>query len=116
MHCCDQTAPNKKNLRAQQDATGQTLYQSLRTLTLERACDRAAPKIKALRAQQDATGPKKIKYSARLTLLLGKTKTNTARLKRLQLTDLRGQTGQRPVQPVFNAGSTGFDQDGPGKI
>jgi hypothetical protein len=24
-------------------------------------------------------------------------------------------TSQRPVQPVFNAGSTGFDQDGPGK-
>jgi hypothetical protein len=49
---------------------------------------------------------------------------NTARLKKLQLTDLRGQacadrpalTGQRPVQPVYNAGSTGFDQDGPGKI
>jgi hypothetical protein len=44
--------------------------------------------------------------------------------KELQLTDLRGQacadrpalTDQRPVQPVFNAGSTGFDQDGPGKI
>jgi hypothetical protein len=44
--------------------------------------------------------------------------------KKLQLTDLRGQacadrpalTGQRPVQPVFNAGSTGFGQDGPGKI
>jgi hypothetical protein len=25
-------------------------------------------------------------------------------------------TGQRPVQPVFNTGSTGFGQDGPGKI
>jgi hypothetical protein len=30
-------------------------------------------------------------------------------------TDLRGQTGQRPVQPVHYAGSTGFNQDGPGK-
>jgi hypothetical protein len=44
--------------------------------------------------------------------------------KELQLTDLRGQacadrpalSGQRPVQPVFNADSTGFGQDGPGKI
>jgi hypothetical protein len=44
--------------------------------------------------------------------------------KKLQQTDLRGQacvdrpalTGQRPVQPVFNAGSTGFGQDGSGKI
>jgi hypothetical protein len=30
-------------------------------------------------------------------------------------TGLRGQTGQRPVQPVHYAGSTGFNQDGPGK-
>jgi hypothetical protein len=77
-----------------------------------------------LRAQQlsDATDQeeKKILHD----MLRGKTKKNTARLKKLQLTDLRGQactdrtalTGQRPVQPVHNAGSTGFDQDGPGKI
>jgi hypothetical protein len=54
-----------------------------------------------------------------------KKKKDYARLKKeLQMTDLRGQacadrpalTGQRPVQPVFNAGSTDFDQDGPGKI
>jgi hypothetical protein len=38
-----------------------------------------------------------------------------ARLKKLQVTDLRGQASQRPVQPVHNAGSTGFNQDGPGK-
>ena len=38
-----------------------------------------------------------------------------ARLKKLQVTDLRGQAGQRPVQPVHYAGSTGFNQDGPGK-
>jgi hypothetical protein len=30
-------------------------------------------------------------------------------------TGLRGQTGQRQVQPVHYAGSTGFNQDGPGK-
>jgi hypothetical protein len=30
--------------------------------------------------------------------------------------DRTALTGQRPVQPVYNAGSTGFDQDGPGKI
>jgi hypothetical protein len=57
-------------------------------------------------------------------MLRWKTKKNIARLKKLQLTDLRIQacadrtalTGQRPVQPVHNAGSTGFDQDGPGEI
>jgi hypothetical protein len=38
-----------------------------------------------------------------------------ARLKKLQVTDLRGQAGQRPVQPVHYVGSTGFNQDGPGK-
>jgi hypothetical protein len=38
-----------------------------------------------------------------------------ARLKKVQVTDLRGQAGQRPVQPVHYAGSTGFNQDGPGK-
>jgi hypothetical protein len=82
------------------------------------------PQIKNLRAQQlsDATDQeeKKILHG----MLRGKTKKNTARLKKLQLTDLRGQacadrtalTGHRPVQPVHNAGSTGFDQDGPGKI
>jgi hypothetical protein len=54
----------------------------------------------------------------------GQKEKNVARLKKPQLTDLRGQacadrtalTGQRPVQPVHNAGSTGFNQDGPGKI
>jgi hypothetical protein len=30
--------------------------------------------------------------------------------------DRSALTGQRPVQPVYNADSTGFDQDGPGKI
>jgi hypothetical protein len=30
-------------------------------------------------------------------------------------TGLRGQTGQIPVQPVHYAGSTGYNQDGPGK-
>jgi hypothetical protein len=42
-------------------------------------------------------------------------KKGVARLKKLQVTDLRGQAGQRPVQPVHYAGSTGFNQDGPGK-
>ena len=41
--------------------------------------------------------------------------TGAARLKKLQVTDLRGQASQRPVQPVHYAGSTGFNQDGPGK-
>jgi hypothetical protein len=30
-------------------------------------------------------------------------------------TGLRGQNGQRPVQPVHQGGSTAFNQDGPGK-
>jgi hypothetical protein len=38
-----------------------------------------------------------------------------ARLNKLQVTDLRGQAGQRPVQPVHQGGSTAFNQDGPGK-
>jgi hypothetical protein len=64
--------------------------------------------------------PVQKKYSARLTLLLGcdrsekkiinlhgllrgKTMTNTARLKKLQLTDLRGQAcADRPVRDRFN--------------
>jgi hypothetical protein len=37
-----------------------------------------------------------------------------ARQKR-QVTDLRRQAGQRPVQPVHQGGSTAFNQDGPGK-
>jgi hypothetical protein len=41
--------------------------------------------------------------------------TGAARLKKLQVTDLRGQAGQRPVQPVHQGGSTAFNQDGPGK-
>jgi hypothetical protein len=84
-------------------------------------CDRTAPNKKFARpAGCDRSKRKKIMHG----MLRGKTKKNTARLKKLQLTDLRGQacadrtalTGQRPVQPVYNAGSTGFDQDGPGKI
>jgi hypothetical protein len=82
---------------------------------------------------------KKKKDSARLTLERGSDRTGqkkrfcmacyTAKKictteKELQLTDLRGQacadrpalTGQRPVQLVFNVGSTGFGQDGSGKI
>jgi hypothetical protein len=35
--------------------------------------------------------------------------------KKLQVTDLRGQASQRPVQPVHQGGSTAFNQDGPGK-
>ena len=74
-------------------------------LTLERGCDR--------------TGQKKRFYMACCAA-----KKICTTEKELQLTDLRGQacadrpalTGQRPVQPVFNAGSTGFGQDGPGKI
>jgi hypothetical protein len=42
--------------------------------------------------------------------------TEKAAAHRPARTGLRGQTGQRPVQLVFKAGSTGFDQNGPGKI
>jgi hypothetical protein len=42
--------------------------------------------------------------------------TEKAAADRPARTGLRGQTGQIPVQPVHYAGSTGFNQDGPGKI
>ena len=70
-----------------------------------------------MRALQDATRLKKICTPGRQQRWkrpVNKEK-DAPRLKRLQLTDLRGQTGQRPVQPVHYAGSTGFNQDGPGK-
>jgi hypothetical protein len=36
--------------------------------------------------------------------------------KKLQVTDLRGQAGQTPVQPVHQGSSTGFNPGAPGKI
>jgi hypothetical protein len=86
--------------------TGQPI-KNLRALTLQRGCDRTAQKKGY--AWPDA--------AARLKKILRD-------WKKLQRTDLRGQacadrpalTGQSPVQPVFNTGSTGFGQDGPDKI
>jgi hypothetical protein len=82
---------------------------NLRALTLQRGCDRTAQKKDSawLAARQK-------KYCA----------TEKGAADRPARTGLRGQTcvdrpvltGQRPVQPVFNTGSTGFGQDGPGKI
>jgi hypothetical protein len=127
------------------EATGQQKKILLRGLTFLRGGDRTAKENFAARAdtaeRMRPVSPKKISAHLTLTLLLGCDRTTpkkdsawpdaAARLKKilrdwkkLQRRDLRGQacadraalTGQRPVQPVFHAGSTGFGQDGPGKI
>jgi hypothetical protein len=120
---CVRTAPNENYWRAGwqgcAEATGHN-KKNVRTDAAER--QQADKKNSNLRAQQ--SGSDRSKKRILHGMLRWKTKKNTARLKKLQLTDLRGQacadrtalTGQRPVQPVHNAGSTGFDQDGPGKI
>ena len=72
-------------------------------------------KIKNL--QEEGTGQEKARCETKMAGDRPATgQKGAARLKKLQVTDLRGQTGQRPVQPVHYAGSTGFNQDGPGKI
>jgi hypothetical protein len=94
-----------------------------------------SPKKKSARPAPEWMRPiKKKKDSARLTLERGCDRTGqkkrfcmaccaakkSARLKKncswQTCADRPALTGQRPVQPVFNAGSTGFGQDGPGKI
>jgi hypothetical protein len=119
----DETGRQKKKLRPKKSSARPALERSCDQKKLLHGaltrcmpgCDRTAPNKKSAR-QQSGSDRTEEKYSARLTLLLEKTKTNPAWLKRLQLTDLHGQTGQRQVQPVFNVGSTVFDQDGPGEI
>jgi hypothetical protein len=129
------TGQRKKNLRAQQMLTGwnkkvartdaaerQQADKKKSNLRAQQSGSDRSKRKKMLRALQSGLDRTKEKDSAWHAAL--KNKKNTARLKKLQLTDLRGQvcadrtalTGQRPVQPVHNAGSTGFDQDDPGKI
>jgi hypothetical protein len=91
-------------------------------LTLLRGCDRSVKKIinlhgltLTLQLGCDQTAPKK--DSARLEKVVADRPARTG-LRGQTCADRSetGSTGQRPVQPVFNAGSTGFGQDGPGKI
>jgi hypothetical protein len=98
--------------------TGQPQNKKFLARGLTKLCRSDWLKKDSARPVEDATGQDRKKLHG---LLRGKTKkkycaTEKAAAHRPARTDLRGQTGQRPVQPVFIAGSTGFDQDGPGKI
>jgi hypothetical protein len=115
---------NRKFLRALQLLTGcDWASQQKKTVRTDKACAEATGHKKvdarAVKTDQTATG----QVTARLTLLLGcdwlekkiinlhgllrgKTKTNTTRLKKLQLSDLRGQAcADRPVRDRFNRSS-----------
>jgi hypothetical protein len=79
---------------------------------------------RADKACADATGHKKVAAWADTGEWTATGQAKRQFLRALQLmtaceqacADRSALTGQRPVQPVYNADSTGFDQDGPGKI
>jgi hypothetical protein len=115
------------------DATGQKKTRALTLLA--RLWPDSPKKICAPCMQMSGCDRSKKKDSARLTLLrdcdrsakknnksawLAARQKKSARLKKgcswQTCADRPALTDQRPVQPVFNASSTGFGQDGPGKI
>jgi hypothetical protein len=99
------------------DATGQA-NKKLRGLTrlVQKRPVTKKFAVRAVKAERTATG----QASARLTLLRGKKQRQILHdwksCSWQACADRPALTGQRPVQPVYNTGSTGFDQDGPGKI
>jgi hypothetical protein len=108
-HCmpgCDRTALNKKFARPAGCDRFKKIF---------RAPD-AAARLWPAREENNKSAWLAARKKQRQILCNWKSCSWQACADRPARTDLRGQTGQRPVQPVFNAGSTGFDQDGPGKI
>jgi hypothetical protein len=100
LHTRGSDRTRKKLLHAQL-LTGQPQKKVTGVLARQWRSDRTKKNL-----HEEATGQEKVLRDKR---------KGDARLKKVQVTDLRGQAGQRPVQPVHYAGSTGFNQDGPGK-
>jgi hypothetical protein len=125
---CKQKKNKKGTLRAQGvEVTGQgrpaesdqTLLspaESDQTLLSPAESDqKAAARKKNMRAQQRKWPVKKNAVRPAESDQKKICASDTAAADRPARTGLRGQTGQRPVQPVHHAGSTAFNHDGPGK-